>query len=109
MAEPSDEVGALPGLDLRERLDLLRRAPEPSARLESWIDSCRGVTLAHPDRGMELAVDQLERDVSIKELKLNAKKELQQMIFEYVSDWRDLTNTQYGIAQLSISHQRNLH
>ena len=58
--------------------------------------------------GMELAVDQLERDTSIAELKLDTKRTLQQMLYEYVNDWRDLTNTQYGIAQLSISHQRNL-
>jgi len=57
---------------------------------------------------MELAVDKLERETSMKDLRLNAKKDVQQMLYEYVSDWRDITNHQYGIGQLSISHQRNL-
>ncbi len=57
---------------------------------------------------MELAVDKLERATAIKDLRLNAKKDVQQMLYEYVNDWRDITNHQYGIGQLSISHQRNL-
>ena len=57
---------------------------------------------------MEIAVSKLERDTSIKDLRLNAKKDVQQMLYEYVSEWRDITNHQYGIGQLSISHQRNL-
>ena len=57
---------------------------------------------------LELAVDKLERDTAIKDLRLNAKQDIQQMLYEYVSDWRDITNHQYGIGQLSISHQRNL-
>ena len=57
---------------------------------------------------LELAVDKLERDTAIKDLRLNARKDIQQMLYEYVSEWRDITNHQYGIGQLSISHQRNL-
>jgi hypothetical protein len=66
------------------------------------------ITALNAKGGLELAVDKLERDTAIKDLRLNAKQDIQQMLYEYVSDWRDITNHQYGIGQLSISHQRNL-
>lgn len=80
--------------------------------LTGWISKYAGnilkLGLKTSKGGVELAIDQVERSAGMANLKDAAELQTSQMLYEYVGDWRDLTNTQYGIAQLSIAHQRNL-
>lgn len=41
-------------------------------------------------------------------LELDLDKEELQLAYELSTEWRDLANSQYGIAQLAITHMRNL-
>jgi len=64
--------------------------------------------LAGTKGGLGYEVDQLGQELELKLMDIGAKQEELQAAYEYINDWRDVTNAQYGIAQLAIAHQRKL-
>ena len=96
------------GIVAVDALSPVRSTVEGTGQIISMGLTFAKLVLQTAKGGLELAASTLERATAIKDLRLNAKQDLQQMLYEYVNDWRDITNHQYGIGQLSISHQRNL-
>ena len=85
-----------------------RGGAKTGAAISSTAMSAIKIGLIGAKGALDIAIDGLEDEVDRQEDILDFRSSKAQLYYEYIENWRDLHNSQYGIGQIAIAHQRNL-
>ena len=85
-----------------------RGGAKTGAAISSTAMSAIKIGLIGAKGALDIAIDGLEDEVDRQEDILDFRSSTAQLYYEYIENWRDLHNSQYGIGQIAIAHQRNL-